>query len=168
MPSILVQAIGDLKPPFQSSRPDLPDRGHDVFRLPPGHMFSNSTGQLGKGWGEVRCANGVIIAQPTPHKDGGLYRWIRTGPVPELPPELAELLADAQASEDAATDLEVAAFTAAHARNSRPRLLLYPVRGSSPRWPKANHGTSQRSRRPSGRPRKPAPGTTRRRRPSRR
>jgi hypothetical protein len=86
MPSILVQAIGDLRPPFQSSRPDQPGRGHAVFACPPGRMFSNSTGRLGKGRGEVRGANGVIIAEPTHHPDGGLYRWERTGPVPELPP----------------------------------------------------------------------------------
>lgn len=128
LPAVLQQAIGDLRAPFQSTRPDAPGRGHAVFACPPGRMFGNSTARLGKGWGEVRGANGVIIAEPTIHPDGGLYHWEHTGPVPELPAALAELLDDAQASEDAATDAQVAAFTTGHVKGSRPRLLAGPVR----------------------------------------
>jgi hypothetical protein len=123
VPPVLAQAISDLRPPFQSTRPGTPARGHAVFACPPGRMFSNSTGKLGKGWGEVRGANGVIVVAPSLHPDSGCYHWERTGAVPELPAELAELLTDAQPAEDAATDAEVAAFLAAHTRNSRPWLL---------------------------------------------
>lgn len=128
IPPVLMQAIGDLKPPFQSTRPDTLGRGHVIFTCPPGRMFSNSTGKLGKTWGEVRGANGVIIAAPTPHPDDGCYQWMQTGPVPELPPELADMLTDAQASEDAATDEAVAAFIAEHTSSTRPKLLSGPVR----------------------------------------
>jgi hypothetical protein len=63
--------------PFQSTRPDVAGRGHYVFRQPPGRTIGNSVGRLGGGWGEVRGLNGVIIAAPTPHPEGGLYRWER-------------------------------------------------------------------------------------------
>ena len=80
VPSILPQAINDLHAPLQSTRPDEPGRVHAVFACPPGRMFGNSTGRLGKGWGEIRGANGVIIVAPSVHPDGGCYHWIRTGP----------------------------------------------------------------------------------------
>ena len=64
-----------LSAPFQSTRPDEPRRGHYVFLQPPGRTIGNSNGRLGKAWGEVRGCNGVIIAQPSHHKDGGRYRW---------------------------------------------------------------------------------------------
>jgi Bifunctional DNA primase/polymerase, N-terminal len=63
--------------PYQSTRPDRPGRGHYVFLQPPGRTIGNSVGKLGDGWGEVRGLNGVIIAAPTPHPDGGEYRWER-------------------------------------------------------------------------------------------
>jgi hypothetical protein len=63
--------------PFQSTRPDVPGRGHYIFLSPPGRSIGNKPGKLGGAWGEVRGLNGVIIAAPTPHKDGGDYRWVR-------------------------------------------------------------------------------------------
>ncbi len=63
--------------PHQSSRPDDPGRGHYPFLQPPDRMIGNSGGRLGGAWGEVRGRNGVIIAAPTQHKEGGLYRWLR-------------------------------------------------------------------------------------------
>ena len=63
--------------PFQSTRPDVPGRGHYIFLQPPGRTIGNGTGRLGGEWGEVRGLNGVIIAQPTEHLDGGRYRWGR-------------------------------------------------------------------------------------------
>jgi hypothetical protein len=63
--------------PFQSTRPDVPGRGHYVFLQPPGRRIGNSTGRLGSGWGEVRGANGVIMAQPSYHPEGGHYKWVR-------------------------------------------------------------------------------------------
>jgi hypothetical protein len=60
--------------PFQSTRPDVPRRGHYVFAMPPGRTIGNPP----FGWGEVRGLNGVIIAEPTVHPEGGgCYRWAR-------------------------------------------------------------------------------------------
>lgn len=64
--------------PYQSTRPDVPGRGHYVFAMPAGRCLGNGTGRLGSGWGEVRGLNGVIIAEPSSHADGGRYRWERT------------------------------------------------------------------------------------------
>jgi hypothetical protein len=70
-------------------------------------MLGNSSGKLGKGWGEVRGRNGIIIAEPTPHENpGGQYTWLVTGLIPVLPAALAELMPDALTSEDAASDTE--------------------------------------------------------------
>jgi hypothetical protein len=109
--------------PYQSSRPDTPGRGHYVFAMPPGRTLGNSIGRLGGGWGEIRGLNGVIIAQPSHHKDGGEYAWQRVGPVPALPPGIAELLDDASPAEDAASDAVVAAFLAEHQGNAAPNKL---------------------------------------------
>jgi Bifunctional DNA primase/polymerase, N-terminal len=86
------QAITQHKPPYQSSRPDQSGRGHYIFAVPDGRRFGNSLGDLGKGWGEIRGENGVIIAAPSVHRDGGQYRWITTGPVPVLPGYVASQL----------------------------------------------------------------------------
>lgn len=62
--------------PFQSTRPNVPGRGHYVFLQPPGRSIGNGAGRLGGEWGEVRGFNGVIIAEPSFHADGGRYKWI--------------------------------------------------------------------------------------------
>ena len=64
--------------PYQSTRPDVPGRGHYVFLMPPGRTIGNGSGRLPKGWGEVRGLNGVIKVFPCSHDDGGQYRWERT------------------------------------------------------------------------------------------
>jgi Bifunctional DNA primase/polymerase, N-terminal len=63
--------------PFQLTRPDLPGRGHYVFLMPRGRRIGNGTGRLGGAWGEIRGTNGVIMAQPSHHPDGGHYKWVR-------------------------------------------------------------------------------------------
>jgi hypothetical protein len=63
--------------PFQSTRPDVPGRGHYVFAMPR-RTLGNGLGRLPKGWGEVRGLNGVIKVFPSSHADGGQYRWERT------------------------------------------------------------------------------------------
>lgn len=63
--------------PYQSTRPDVAGRGHYVFRQPPGRTIGNGTGRLGGAWGEVRGLNGVILAEPSSHPEGGEYRWVR-------------------------------------------------------------------------------------------
>ena len=120
-PEVLRRYLGSA--PYQSTRPDVPGRGHYIFAMPPGRTLSNSTGRLGGAWGEIRGLNGVIIAAPSHHKDGGRYRWERIGPVPVLPDEVAELLDDASPAEDAATDAQVAAFITEYQLNTRPNVL---------------------------------------------
>ena len=71
--------------PFQSTRTDTPGRGHYVFAMPPGRTIGNPA----LSWGEVRGLNGVIMAEPSHHKDGGHYKWVRPGPVPLSPFDLS-------------------------------------------------------------------------------
>jgi len=102
--------------PFQRTREDgSPRRGHYVFRVPPGHRLGNSTGRItgigGRGWGEVRGANGVIVVTPTRHREaGGRYRWVRIGEIPFLPDEVAQALPDADGARDIASKGEVEQF----------------------------------------------------------
>ena len=119
----LQQSIAECEPPYQSTRPDQPGRGHYLFQQPPGRDLGNSLGRLANGWGEARGRNGVIIVAPSEHGEGGCYQWLRTGPVPVLPDYVAELLPDALDAEEAATDAQVTAFLAEHRDSGRPELL---------------------------------------------
>jgi len=121
LPALLADNVQET--PFQSTRVDTPGRGHYVFHQPNGRTIGNGTGRLGGAWGEVRGLNGVIIAQPTTHPDGGRYEWLQTGEVAELPEALADALDDATASVDAASDAAVSAFLAAHRKAQRPTLV---------------------------------------------
>lgn len=109
-------------PPYQSSRPDQPGRGHYVFAMPLNRTIGNSGGRLGGDWGEVRGLNGVIIGAPSQHSDkGGEYRWQRGGLVPEeLPVDLADQIDDASPATDAASDAVVNAFIDQHTTATRP------------------------------------------------
>jgi Bifunctional DNA primase/polymerase, N-terminal len=109
--------------PFQSTRPDVPGRGHYVFRMPHDRTIGNSVGRLGGGWGEVRGYNGVIIATPSHHADGGRYGWMRSGQVSNLSDEVADRLDDASPALDAATDSLVTAFIAQHTTSIDPDVL---------------------------------------------
>jgi Bifunctional DNA primase/polymerase, N-terminal len=105
--------------PFQETRPDTqPDRGHALFGMPAGRTIGNSTGRLGRQWGEVRGLNGVILVAPV-----GTRRWLRTGVVPQLPDQIAELLDDASPATDAATDATVTTFITEHTDATWPALL---------------------------------------------
>jgi hypothetical protein len=64
--------------PYQSTRPDVPGRGHYIFAMPAGRTLGNWLGRLPQGWGEIRGLNGVIKVFPSSHADGGRYRWERT------------------------------------------------------------------------------------------
>jgi hypothetical protein len=121
VPALLAKHLSSA--PYQSTRADDPGRGHYIFLMPPGRTLGNKTGRLGKSWGEIRGNNGVIIVEPSQHRDGGHYHWERTGPVPMLPDEIAELLPDANPAEDAASDEQVAAFLAEHTEATRPGLI---------------------------------------------
>lgn len=105
--------------PYQQTRPDEPGRGHYVFTMPPRRTIGNSGGRLGGKWGEVRGLNGVIVAEPSEDR----YQWVRTGLAPLLDAKLAELLDDATAAADAATDATVAEFIDRHTAGARPDAL---------------------------------------------
>lgn len=95
--------------PFQSTRKDDLRRGHYLFAVQVGKSYGNSKGYLRGGWGEVRGKNGIIVVSPTPHQSaetGGRYLWLRTGPLPYLPHDLAEQLPDAPLLSFAAVDLK--------------------------------------------------------------
>jgi hypothetical protein len=126
LPDVLRAACASA--PYQSTRPDTPDRGHYSFAVPPGRRLGNSRGSLGKAWGEARGANGVIVVAPTPHPEGGRYRWERTGPVPVLPAAVAAELPDITSASGAASDERVNAFLAAHRIAVRPELLEVVLR----------------------------------------
>jgi putative DNA primase/helicase len=107
---------------FQSTRTDLPERGHYVFAAP--RLLGNSRGELGQEFGEVRGTNGIIVVAPSRHtKPMGRYHWVRTGEVPCLPDEIDRLLPDGQRSEDAATDADVRKFMAENNSASMAHLL---------------------------------------------
>ena len=109
----LIMASGG---PYQSTRPGETDRGHYLLVNDTGRRIGNSLGKLAvdRKWGEIRGANGVIIAEPTVHPEGGQYRWVRTGVVPIIPDYLAEALPESTTPEDIATDDQVKAFLDAH------------------------------------------------------
>jgi Bifunctional DNA primase/polymerase, N-terminal/Protein of unknown function (DUF3987) len=102
--------------PYQSTRPDTPGRGHYLLLNSSDRRIGNSLGKLATEhkWGEVRGANGVIIAAPTKHPEGGQYRWIRTGVVPDIPDFMTQVLPESTTPEDTATDEQVKKFLATH------------------------------------------------------
>jgi hypothetical protein len=124
LPPWLQNGLGLWGAPYQSTRPDSPGRGHYVFRQPPGRRIGCSKGLL-TGMGlDVKGDGGVIITQPTQHPEGGEYRWVTSGDIPELLLPLVEMLSETTTDrESAATDAEVAAFLAAHTGSERPRLF---------------------------------------------
>jgi putative DNA primase/helicase len=115
--------------PFQSSRPDVPGKGHYLFLQPPDRMLGNGTGKLGDDWGEVRGKNGVIVVYPTVHEseaEGAAYRWVRTGALPPLPEEIRDLLPNADRDVDSAPDDVVRAFLDTFESNERPEFRDAP------------------------------------------
>lgn len=121
---LLSKAFDAERPPNQSTRPNDPRRGHYLFRQPPGRDVGNSLGTLGKGWGEVRGRNGVIVVAPSEHeKDDGRYMWEQSGPVPVLPDYVADQLPDALDAASAVTGAEVSAFLVDYLDGERTDLL---------------------------------------------
>ncbi|MCA1702661.1 MAG: bifunctional DNA primase/polymerase [Actinobacteria bacterium] len=121
----LAAAIKECHPPDQSTRANVPGRGHYPFASPPGRRYTNSPGGLGTAWGQVR-ARGVLMTAPSVHEkasEGGLYRWDNTGYVPLVPDYLDELLSESGETCDAATDAEVEEFQDRYTGQEAPRLL---------------------------------------------
>jgi hypothetical protein len=114
--------------PFQSTRTDVPRKGHYFFKVPDGRSFGNGNGRAGKAWGEVRGRNGVVVTQPTAHakaKDGGRYLLVRGGEPFDLPPLIADLLNDSSDTVESASVDELEDFFAKHTA-SRDQQLLSP------------------------------------------
>lgn len=126
-PDALPDELADLfRPaPFQSTRLTEPNRGHSVFACPTGRSFRNSGRKIGTAWGDIRGRNGIIVVEPTAHsKPGGRYLWTSSGVLPILPESLAERLVEhGGTDEDAATDVEVKLWMAAHPIGMRPGRL---------------------------------------------
>lgn len=125
-PEILSKAIITTSPPYQSTRANTPGRGHYLFTAPEGRRLGNGTGGLGKGWGDIRGLNGIVIVAPSTHEkadQGARYQWQTTGILPVLPAYVAELLNDTGEASDAATDAQVRAFLDGHTASARPELL---------------------------------------------
>lgn len=112
--------------PYQSTRTDQPGRGHYLFANTTGRRIGNGLGELATTpkWGEVRGANGVVIAAPSVHPAGGCYHWERTGDLPPIPDYLADALPDSTAPEGTASDGEVEKFLASHTEGTRPEALV--------------------------------------------
>jgi len=127
--------------PFHASRPAIPGYGHYLFAQPEGRPpLGNGLGKLaagrdGSAWGQIRGRNGCVMVFPSAHRDGGEYRWLRTGQVPAVPDEIVELLLAGQSphedgeATESATDAEVLAFVAEHSTASRPGALMARVKG---------------------------------------
>lgn len=113
--------------PFQATRLDGPDadpqRGHYLFATPPGRRLTNSNGELGKAWGEVRGNNGIVLV-------GGPGReFLVTGEVPVLPDYVATLLPDGGDRTSTVSDAEVARFVAGYVGESNPARLVEVLAG---------------------------------------
>lgn len=132
VPPEIRRAIGEFNPPRQTTRAGAVLRAHYLFRQPPGRRIGNSLGRLGKGWGDLRGTNGVIILPGSWHPaDNGDYRQQQAGPIPELPAYVAELVPDGADAESAVTDEEAAAFvasTAAGGAGMKPAAAKGPLK----------------------------------------
>ena len=125
IPDEIITATETTTCPHQSTRPDQPGRGHYLFANTAGRRIGNGLGRLATTpkWGEIRGANGVIIAAPTQHPDGGHYKWERIGPLPPIPDYLADALPESGNPEDTATDTQLAAFFRNHTESTKPEAL---------------------------------------------
>jgi hypothetical protein len=114
VPAWLADVLACPDHPYQSSRPDVALRGHHVYRADKRYGSSMCLfAEDERAWGDVRGWNaGIAIApgQHSKHATGAAYTWLRTGPVPALPDELAGRLAMYGQTGPAATHADVIAF----------------------------------------------------------
>lgn len=117
---------------IQSSRSGVSDRGHYVFASTETFINGKLTLADGTQVGEIKSGNSVILVEPSPHPkadtEGGCYRWLSTGVVPELPEVARDYLTTGADGGDfdtkSATDEQVAAFIeSTKDANDRPKAL---------------------------------------------
>jgi Bifunctional DNA primase/polymerase, N-terminal/Protein of unknown function (DUF3987) len=125
VPDAVLAATETTDCPYQSTRPDQPGRGHYLFANTTGRRIGNGLGNLATTpkWGEIRGANGVIIAAPSTHPEGGRYHWVRTGLVPPTPDYITDALPESTNPEDTATDTQIKQFLASHTETLKPEAL---------------------------------------------
>lgn len=125
VPDEVLAAMETTDCPHQATRTNQPGRGHYLFTNTTGRRIGNGLGNLATtpSWGEIRGANGVIIATPTIHPTGGHYHWIRTGTLPPLPDYIADNLPNTTTPDDTATDTQIQHFLNTHTENTKPEAL---------------------------------------------
>jgi putative DNA primase/helicase len=127
LPDILVRAFTECHPIVQSTRVEGA-RGHRLFAVPEGLRFGNGLGGLKTepNWGEIRGQNGLIVVEPSPHwmsADGGRYKFLNPGPLPELADYIAKLLPEPSKDVDVATESDIMRFVSQYSsRATKPRL----------------------------------------------
>jgi hypothetical protein len=125
IPDQVITAIEMTGCPYQSTRPNQPGRGHYLFANTTGRRIGNGLGRLATTpkWGEIRGANGVIVAAPTVHPEGGRYQWQRIGPLPSLPDYITEALPESTNPENTASDAEIRRFFDSHTETTKLEAL---------------------------------------------
>jgi hypothetical protein len=125
IPGELIWLKGGL---FQSSRGGRGARGHYVFASTETFVSGKLKLKAGTVVGEIRSGNTAIITQPSPHQkaeNGGEYRWITHGLVPELPDAAHDYLstkAGGRGGESLSitTGTKLAEYLAAHTAEREP------------------------------------------------
>ncbi|WP_066898655.1 AAA family ATPase [Mycolicibacterium houstonense] len=109
---------------FQATRGKRGARGHYVFASTETFTSGALRTEDGTQVGEIRSGNTVIMVAPSPHpkaEHGGEYRWITTGPVPDVPDEgRAALTAKAGGCGEPITAEVEAAWCTAHTEEREP------------------------------------------------
>jgi hypothetical protein len=116
---------------IQSSR-QSGARGHYVFATTEIFICGDLLLKDGTKVGDIKSGNSVIMAQPSPHANGGEYRWQTPGIVPTLPAEACDWLtpigtARARYAGVEATDVLVAQALSEWTGDDRPKALDGPV-----------------------------------------
>jgi AAA domain/Bifunctional DNA primase/polymerase, N-terminal len=142
LPGWLVTALTESGAPYQSTRPDVPGRGHWTFRQTEGRALGCGKGKLAGCGLDVRGAGGVIVVQPTIHPCGGEYRWVVTGEIPALPDAIADKLSNGSGDrQSAATDAEVRKYIEDNTASTAPGR----IKGLIQNW--AKHALTDRDSR---------------------
>ncbi|MBE2320384.1 bifunctional DNA primase/polymerase [Solirubrobacter sp. CPCC 204708] len=123
--------------PLPPTRCAITARGAHLYFCADTHLLDCSAAQLGPGL-DVRARGGYVIAPPSRHATGHLYRWANTHALAPLPPWLAELLAGSAPDEPARAVLPPAI---ARSGDRRARYLQAALDGECAAVARAPTGT---------------------------